>query len=59
MIAIVVDAYVDVDDVPVLKGPLVRDAVADCFVDRGADGFGEVAVVKRRWVGLLNRNKKR
>ena len=47
-----VEADVDVEDVAVLKGSVVRDAVADDFVDRGADGFGEVAVVEGGWVGL-------
>jgi len=31
---------VDVEDVPFLKRPLVGDAVADHFIERGADGFG-------------------
>ena len=37
MVAIVVKGYVNVDDVSVLEGALVRDAVTNCFVDRGAN----------------------
>jgi hypothetical protein len=50
--AAVVEGYVDVEDVAVLEGALVRDAVADDFVGGGADGFGEVAVVEGGGVGL-------
>ena len=37
VVAIVVKGYVNVDDVSVLEGALVRDAVTNCFVDRGAN----------------------
>ena len=50
--AAVVEGDVDVEDVAVLKGALVGDAVADYFVGRGADGLGEVAVVEWRGVRL-------
>lgn len=42
---------VDVEDVAVLKGTFVRDAVADDFVERCADGFriGGTAVAERGW----------
>jgi hypothetical protein len=50
--AAVVEGDVDVEDVAVLEGALVGDAVADDFVGGGADGFGEVAVVEWRRVGL-------
>lgn len=50
--AAVVQGYVDVYDVAVLEDALVGDAVADAFVYRGADGFGEVAVVEGGGVGL-------
>ena len=45
MEAVVVEGYVDVEDVAVLQGSVVGDAVADDFVDGGADGFGEEVVV--------------
>jgi hypothetical protein len=45
MVAAVVDADVDVDDVAVDEDPLVGDAVADYFVEGGADGFGEADVI--------------
>ena len=38
---------IDVDDVAVLQYPLLRDAVADHFVDAGADALGETSVVQR------------
>ena len=43
--AAVIEGYVEVDDVAVLQDALVRDAVADGFVDGDGDGFGEVNVV--------------
>ena len=39
--------YVDVDDVAVFERSLIGYAVTDDFVDGGADGFGEVTVIKR------------
>lgn len=41
----VVEGDVEVDDVAFEEETLVGDAVADYFVDGGADGFGEVDVV--------------
>lgn len=55
MEAAVVDADVDVDDVAVFELTLIGDAVADYFVDGGADGFGEVAVIEWRGVCLWTR----
>jgi hypothetical protein len=48
----VVKCDVDVDNVAILKRSVVRNSVADDFIDRGADGFGEVAVIEGRGVGL-------
>ena len=45
MEAVVVEGDVEVDDVAFEEEALVGDAVADYFVDGGADGFGEVDVV--------------
>jgi hypothetical protein len=45
--AVVVQGYVDVDDVAVLQRTRVGDAVADHLVDRRADGLRELAVVQR------------
>ena len=44
--AVVVEGDVEVDDVAFEEDALVGDAVADYFVDGGADGFGEVDVVE-------------
>eukprot|EP01139_Manchomonas_bermudensis_P023676 Amastigsp_a841384_207.p2 type:complete len:199 gc:universal Amastigsp_a841384_207:413-1009(+) len=48
--AVLKDRDVDVDDVAVLERVRVRDAVADDFVDRGADALGVAFVVERRRV---------
>jgi hypothetical protein len=45
VVAAVVEGYVNIYYVTVLEGTVVGDAVADDFVDRGADGFREVVVV--------------
>ena len=50
--AVVVEGDVEVDNVAFEKDALVGNAVADYFVDGGADGFGEVDVVKGGGVGL-------
>ena len=52
MEAVVVEGDVEVDDVAFEEDALVGDAVADYFVDGGADGFGEVDVVEGGGVGL-------
>jgi hypothetical protein len=43
--AAVVERHVNVEDVAVEEDSVVGNAVADDFVGRGADGFGEFAVV--------------
>ena len=43
---VVIECHINVEDVAVLEWSVVRDAVAYDFVGRGADGFGEVAVVE-------------
>ena len=50
--AVVVEGDVEVDDVAFEEDALVGYAVADYFVDGGADGFGEVDVVEGGGVGL-------
>ena len=50
--AVVVERDVEVDDVAFEEDALVGDAVADDFVDGGADGFGKVDVVEGGGVGL-------
>src|SRR5690606_10189153 len=53
--AILDDGDVDIDDVAVLEGFLVRrNAVADNFVDRGANRLGEAVVIQRRRNHLLH-----
>jgi hypothetical protein len=51
--AAVVEGDVYVEDVAVLERAVVGDAVADYFVDAGADGFGEVVIVEGGGVCLL------
>lgn len=51
--AVVVEGDVEVDDVAFEEDALVRDAVADYFVDGGADRFREVDVVEAGRVGLV------
>lgn len=50
--AVVIEGYVDVDDIAILEGAAVGDTVANNFVYGGADGFGEVVVVEGGWVRL-------
>jgi hypothetical protein len=52
MEAFMIQSYVKVDDVTLLKDALVGDSMANDFVDRGAEGFGEMDVVKWRRVRL-------
>jgi hypothetical protein len=48
--AAVVEGYVDVDNIPIFQDVVVRNAVADDFVDGGTYRLWEVAVIERRWV---------
>jgi len=48
----VVKGYVDVENVAVFQDPLIGNAVANNLVDGRTYGFGEMAVVEGRWVGL-------
>ena len=41
---------VNVEDVSVLERATVRDAMTDDFVGRGADGFGEAAIIECAWI---------
>lgn len=41
----VIESYVNVDDIAVFENVFVRYPMADDFVDRGANGFREVAVI--------------
>ena len=45
---------VDIDDVAGLQDLVIRDAVADHVVHRGADGLGETPIVHVRRDGLLD-----
>ena len=54
MIAILDDGDIQIDDVPFPQFLVVRDAMADDIVHRGADGLGEAVVVERRGDGLLH-----
>lgn len=50
MVAAVVEGNVKVQDIAVEEDAGIRDAVADHFVRRSADGFGKVIVVE--WGGI-------
>jgi hypothetical protein len=52
VVAIVVQSHIQVDDVPVQQHALVWNAVANHFIDGGADGLREVVVVQGRRVRL-------
>lgn len=54
MITILDDGDVQIDDVPFPQLLVVRDAMADDIVHRGADGLGEAVVIERRGDGLLH-----
>ncbi len=45
VVALVIERYVEIDDVTVEEDALVGDSMADNFVDRCADRLGEVVVV--------------
>ena len=45
VVAFVEERDINIEDITVLENPLVRNAVADDLVRRGADGLGEVVVV--------------
>ena len=47
------ERHVDVDDVAFPQRLVVRNAVADHVVDRGADGLGEAAIIERRRIGAV------
>lgn len=52
MKSFVVERNVDVQNIPVLEDSMVRNSVADDFIYRCADRFGEVVVVQRRGICL-------
>ncbi len=56
VVAILDDGDVEVDDVAITQLLVVRDAMADHIVHRGADGFGEAVVVERSRDSLLHIN---
>ena len=45
--------YVDVEDVALAQRLVVRDAVADDMVDRGADRLGVAAIDQGRRIGAV------
>jgi hypothetical protein len=52
MVASVVEGHINVENVAIDEYSLIWYAVADNLIDRRADGFREMDVVERRWVGL-------
>jgi hypothetical protein len=52
MIATVIQRYIEVDDVSILKGALIGYAMADNLVWGSAEGLGEMVVVERRGIRL-------
>ncbi|VXA81772.1 conserved hypothetical protein [Aeromonas veronii] len=53
VVTILDNGDIQVDDVAIAQLLVVRDAVTDHIVHRGADGFGEAVVVERSWNRLL------
>ena len=47
MNSIKVQGDIDVDDIPIFERPLIRDTMADNFVDRCTATLGEAMVVER------------
>ena len=43
---VVVRRDIDIDNVPVFEGTIIRDTVADYFINRGAQGLGESHVTQ-------------
>jgi len=54
VVAVLDNGDIDVEDVTVLQGFVIGNAMADDMVDRGADRLGEALVVQRGGNGLLN-----
>ena len=52
MESIVIECYVDVDDVAILQDALVRDTMTYDLVDRSAYGLWEVDIIQRGWIRL-------
>jgi len=52
VITFVIKGDVEIDDIPVPQFTLVRNAVADGLVDRGADGFWKFPITKGRRVRI-------
>lgn len=50
--AAMVQCHVDVENIAIFEHSLVRNAVADYFIRRSANRFGEVAVIQRRGIRL-------
>ena len=53
VVAVLLHGHVDIDDVAVLQSFGAGDAVTDHMIDRGADRFGEAAIIERGGDGLL------
>ena len=47
------ERHVDIEDVALLQRARARDAVADHVVERGADRFGEAAIIERGGDGAV------
>ena len=50
--AAMIESHVKVEDVTGLEKSLIRNTVADNFVDGCAEGFGKVDVIEGRGIGL-------
>lgn len=53
VVAVEVDGNVEVDDIADGEGTVVRDAVANHFVDGSATGFGVAMIIQWRWIRAI------
>ena len=56
MEAVIIGCHVEIDDVAILEGSLIRNTMADDLIDRSAATSGEVVIVSGRRVGPLADN---
>ena len=53
MEAIFVYSYVQVDDISVLKRPIIRNSVTNYLIDGGTERLGELVIVVRRRICIV------
>ena len=53
VVSIMKQSHIYVDNVTLLQRSVVWDSVAHALVHAGAHTLGELAIVQRRWVGIV------